>query len=541
MSAEAEHVRPRVLVTDKIAAEGLRLLDSVADVDQRVGLDPAELVTVISGYDALIVRSETKVTADVIRAGLHLRVIARAGVGVDNIDVAAATNSGVIVVNSPTGNVGAAAEHTIAMLLALARQIPDAVASLRAGKWERSRFVGVEVRGKTLGVIGLGKVGLGVARSAMGMGMRVTAMDPYVSPDFAEQMGIELADLDSVLSKADFLTAHTPLTPATKNVISAEQFQKMPRGSFVLNVARGGVVDEAALLAALESGHIAGAALDVFTVEPPTADEIGKKLLAHPKVIATPHLGASTKEAQITVAIDVCEQTAEILQGGAPRAAVNAPLILPEDLAKLRPFVALVEKLGLFYRQWYRKQSRRFEITYDGEVAEGDTYPLRVALIKGLTETISEDRVNFVSANTVAKRHGIEITERKSNSPQQYANLITLRGLDGSDEQILSGAVTWGQERVVRVDGYTTDFAPSGAILLCKNQDRPGMVGKVGVILGDAGVNINSMNVGPLNLGAGPQGEALMILSVDREISAAALSAVKNTDGISDVITAHFS
>lgn len=528
--------KPRVLVTDKIARDGLQLLEPFAQVDERIGIDPAELVKIIGEYDALVVRSETKVTAAVLAAAEKMRVVARAGVGVDNIDVPAATNRGIIVVNSPTGNVGAAAEHTVAMLMSMARRIPDAVSSMREGKWERSRFVGVELRNKTLGIVGLGKVGFGVARSVMGMGMHVIATDPYTSPELARQAGIEFTDLESVLKKADFLTVHTPMTPTTKNMISTQQFAMMPQGARVLNVARGGVVDEDALLAAIESGHIAGAALDVFTKEPPSEGSAAFKLVAHPNVIATPHLGASTEEAQVTVAVDVCEQVVEVLGGGVPRAAVNAPIILPEELAKLRPYLSLVEKMGMLYRQWYRKQSLKFVLTYNGDIAEGDSFPLRVAFVKGLLRDISEERVNLVNANLVAKQRGLEIEERKLNSVQQYANLVTVHAEVDGTEQVLAGTVTWDEDRIVRLDRYETNFVPSGHILFCKNIDRPGMIGKVGTVLGSTGTNINNMNVGPLTTGKGPTGEALMILSVDRQSTPEAIAAIAATDGIFEVV-----
>ncbi len=529
-------LRPRVLVTDQIAREGLDLLAPVAEVDERPGLPPAELVTIIGGYDALVVRSETRVTADVLASAERLRVVARAGVGVDNIDVEAATARGVIVVNSPTGNVAAAAEHTIALLMALARHVPAATASLKAGKWERSRYVGVEVRHKTLGVVGLGKVGLGVARRAQGLEMRVVATDPYASPDLAAQHGIELTTLEAVLRRADFLTIHAPLVVSTRGLIGADELALLPVGARVLNVARGGLVDEESLLAALEAGHVAGAALDVFASEPPASGSMSQRLIAHPRVIATPHLGASTEEAQVTVAIDVCEQVAEILAGGLPRAAVNAPMILPETLAELRPYVALIEKMGRLSTQLHPGPLQRFEVTYSGGLAELDTRPLRAALVKGLLESVSETRVNLVNAALVARQWGLEIVEHQSTAAGPYANLVTVRDGAGG-EHTLAGSVAWGDERIVRVDRYTTDFSPCGVILLCRNIDRPGMIGRVGTILGNAGVNINHMDVGPID-GANSGGEALMILNVDREVPDDALAAVRATPGITDVMAA---
>jgi D-3-phosphoglycerate dehydrogenase / 2-oxoglutarate reductase len=527
-----ENAKARVLVTDNVSADGLSLLYEVAEVDKRLGIAPADLRAIIGQYDALVVRSETRVTADIIEAAEHMKIIARAGVGVDNIDVEAATNRGIMVVNSPTGNVAAASEHTVALLLSLARHIPAANDSLKAGKWERSKLVGVELRNKTLGLVGLGKVGLGVARAALGLGMRVVATDPYASPDIASQYGIELTSLEVVLPRANFLTIHAPKTAATMGMIGSKELALLPQGARVLNVARGGMIDEAALLEALNSGHIAGAAIDVYPTEPPPADSLSTKLIAHPHVIATPHLGASTEEAQVQVAIDVCEQVVEVLKGGLPRAAVNVPLIVPDEMARLRPFITLAEKLGRFYTQRHHKQQQRFELIYEGDIADADTMPIRAALIKGLAESVSESHVTLVNANLIARQRGLEIKEIKSNRPVQYANLLTLRAIADGEEQVLAGAITWEEERIVRVDGYTTNFVPQGDILLCTNLDRPGMIGKVGSILGDAGINVNNMNVGPRTPDKNQQGVALMILSLDRTATSESLAAVRATDGI---------
>jgi D-3-phosphoglycerate dehydrogenase len=528
--------RARVLVTDKLAREGIAILQGAAEVDERVGIAPADLLNIIGDYDALVVRSETRVTAEILAGAERMRVVARAGVGVDNIDVDAATSRGIIVVNSPTGNIGAAAEHTVALLLALARHVPEATASLKAGKWERAKFVGVEMRNKTLGIIGLGKVGMGVARRALGLEMRVVATDPYASPDMAAKMGVEMTTLEDVLARADFLTIHTPLVASTRGIIGAPELALMPTGARVLNVARGGLIDEAALLDALESGHLAGAALDVFAAEPPAPESATARLIAHPKVIATPHLGASTEEAQVTVATDVCEQVVEILGGGMPRAAVNAPMILPEQLAALRPYVSLVEKLGKMYTQLHPGPLRRFDLTCLGDIADLDMRPLRAALIKGLLESVSEARVNLVNADLLAKQWGLEIAEHHSTTtPGPYVNLIALRASSEPDDSSLAGSVSWGAERIVRVDHYTTDFAPQGAILFCRNNDRPGMIGKVGTILGNADVNIAHMDVGPLVQGNTPRGEALMVLNLDSPAPEAAIEAIRTTEGIFDV------
>ncbi len=533
---------PRVLVADPIAREGLAPLVNVATVEEHTGLSADRLTQIIGDYDALIVRSETRVTAQVIEAGERLRVIARAGVGVDNIDVEAASRRGIVVVNSPTGNIAAAAEHTVALLMALARHIPEANSALRAGRWERSRFVGTELRGKTLGIVGLGKVGAEVARRAGegGLGMRLVASDPYASHETARKLNADLVALDDLLAQADFLTIHTSLTASTRGLLGERELSLMKPAARIVNCARGGVVDEQALLAALDAGQLAGAALDVFTKEPPEPGSAARALIEHPRVVATPHLGASTEEAQVQVAVDVAEQVAEILRGGAARAAVNAPMILPETLRQLQPWVALVEKLGRLYTQLHPGPLQRAELVIGGEIAQYDTRPLTAALIKGLLESVSEARVNLVNAPVLAKDWGLDVVESRSTTPEQYTNLVTLRvpaSGDTTTHSQLAATITWGEERIVRVDQYATDFVPQGHILFCHNVDRPGMIGRVGTILGDAGVNIGHMDVGPV---AGPHsrrgeatgGEALMVLSLGDAVPDDAIARVRATPDI---------
>lgn len=538
--------KPRVLVADPVAREGIAALAGVAQVEERTGLGPERLAQIIGDYDALIVRSETKVTAPVIEAGTRLHVIARAGVGVDNIDVEAASRRGIVVVNSPTGNIAAAAEHTVALLLALARHIPEANAALRAGRWERSRFVGTEIRGKTLGIVGLGKVGAEVARRAGegGLGMRLVASDPYASPETARKLNAELVALDELLAQADFITLHTSLTASTRGLLGERELALMKPTARIVNCARGGVVDEEALLAALEAGRLAGAALDVFTKEPPEPGTAARGLVEHPRVVATPHLGASTEEAQVQVAVDVAEQVAEILRGGAARAAVNAPMILPETLRQLQPWVTLVEKLGRLYTQLHPGPLQRIELVIGGEIAQYDTRPLTAALIKGLLESVSEARVNLVNAPVLARDWGLDVVESRTTTPEQYTNLVTLGvpAADGTAPNQLAATITWDEERVVRVDQYATDFVPQGHILFCRNVDRPGMIGRVGTILGDAGVNIGHMDVGPV---AGPHsrrgqstgGEALMVLSVGDAVPEEAIERIRATPDIFGITT----
>jgi D-3-phosphoglycerate dehydrogenase / 2-oxoglutarate reductase len=547
--------RPRILVADPIAAEGVAYLRGFAAVDERHGQSAEALLEIIPRYDALVVRSETKVTAPLIAAGARLRIIARAGVGVDNIDVKAATRQGIVVVNSPLGNINAAAEHTVALLLALARHIAPANASLRAGHWERAKFVGAEVRGKTLGIVGLGKVGAEVARRAGdgGLGMRLIAADPYAAPETARKLNVELMTLEELLPQADFLTVHTALTGGTRGLLGAAELAALKPTARVINCARGGIVDESALLDALNAGKLAGAALDTLTKEPPGDDATLRALIEHPRVVVTPHLGASTEEAQVSVAMDVAEQIGEVLRGEAARAAVNAPMILPETMRQLQPWMALVEKLGRLYTQLHPGSLRRAELSVSGEIAQYDTRPLTAALIKGLLESVSDAHVNLVNAPTLAREWGLELAENRSTSAEQYANLVTLRvapdGIEAADgaetpsnePNELSATLTWGAERVVRVDQYATDFEPSGHILFCHNLDRPGMVGKVGTVLGAAGVNIGRMDVGPVApLGGGKRratngGEALMILSLDDAVPDDALERIRLTDGIAGV------
>ncbi len=539
---EQPSARPRVLVADPIAAEGLAVLRAQAEVDVQTGLEAARLGAIIGGYDALVVRSETKVTAAIVDAGARLRVIARAGVGVDNIDVDAASRHGVVVVNSPTGNIAAAAEHTVALLMAMARHIPAANAALRGGKWERSRFVGSELRGKTLGVVGLGKVGGEVARRCGegGLGMRVIATDPYAAPETARKLNVEMVSLEELLPQVDFLTVHTVLNTGTRGLIGAEELAQLQPTARVINCARGGVIDEAALLAALDSGQLAGAALDVFSQEPPAPGSTAHALIEHPLVIATPHLGASTEEAQVNVAVDVAEQVVEILRGGAARSAVNAPLILPETLRQLQPWMALVEKLGRLYNQLHPGALRRADLIIGGEIAQYDTRPLTAALVKGLLEPISEAHVNLVNAPVLARDWGLEIIESRSTTPEQYANLVTLSvpadgAHDAQPAYQLAATITWGEERIVRVDQYATDFVPSGHILIAHNVDRPGMIGRVGTILGDAGVNIGHMDVGPIagaHAARADGGEALMVLAVGGVVPPDAIERIRLTEDI---------
>lgn len=550
----------KILITDKVAHEGVEYLQTQlpdAQIDERYGLSPEQLQAAIGEYHALIVRSETRVTADILAAADKLKIVGRAGVGVDNIDTEAATRRGIMVVNSPTGNIIAAAEHTMAMLFSLARHVPEANASIKGGKWERSRFMGVELRNKVLGVVGLGKVGMAVARRAQGLEMQIIAFDPFVSPEQARKNGVTMLSLEEVLQQADFITVHTSLTSGpngTRGLIGEHELKLLKPTARLINCARGGVINEAALLTALNEKRLAGAALDVFSQEPVRDDETLKQLLAHPNIVATPHLGASTEEAQVSVVLDVTEQIVSVLRGGFPRAAVNAPLILTETMKVLQPYMDLLEKMGRLYTQLQPGPLHKVEISYSGEIASYDLRPLQAALIKGLLESISEAHVNMINAQVLAKEWGLEIIEQKSTIPEQFANLVTLRVFDANgyassfagkpgsgDEhvEVLSGAVLHGEPRIVRVGRYWTEFVPEGYILFCRNMDQPGMIGRVGMELGKAGINIRHMDVGPSARSArrhyDPQTKpdtALMVVSVDDPISDSTLDEISKAGDI---------
>ncbi len=527
--------RPRILIADPVAQEGIDLLRTVGRVDVRTGLKPGEIIAAIGDYDALVVRSETKVTRPVIEAGRRLSVIGRAGVGVDNIDLDAATERGVVVVNAPQGNTVAAAEHTVALLLALARHLPRADASMREGKWDRKALLGTEVRGKTLGIVGLGKIGSEVARRAVAMEMRVLGHDPFVPEDRLRAIGVEAAPLEQVIKESDFITVHPPLTASTAGMIDREELAMMKDGVRLINVARGGIISEAALADAVKSGKVAGAAIDVFTQEPPAPDN---PLLGDPRIIVTPHLGASTAEAQERVALDVAEQIVEILQGKPARYAVNAPMLGAETLQVLAPYMAAAEQVGLIATQLVTGTLTAIEIDYYGEIADHDIAPLRAAVIRGLLRPISEENVNIVNASLIAQSRGWNIDERLRSSHEVYHNLIHLKVGTSDSEVSVGGTVEHGQPDIVILNGMDVDLVPEPGICLlaCDNEDRPGMIGKVGTLLGNADINIRSMQVGRRSR----RGRALMIIAVDECPTAEQVQAVEAIDGIYNVRLVRF-
>jgi D-3-phosphoglycerate dehydrogenase len=502
----------RILVSDPVAEDGVEYLRKHAEVDVKTGLKPEDLIRIIPEYDALVVRSETKVTAPVIEAGSRLQVIARAGVGIDNIDVPAATRKGIVVVNAPTGNNIAAAEHTIGMMLALARNIPQANGSVKGGAWQRSRFMGVELRGKVLGVVGLGKIGTEVARRAQGLEMQVIVYDPYLSAEHARRLGLEALALDELLARADFVTFHVPLTPQTKGLVGVEQLRKMKPSARLINCARGGIIDEAALVEALDNGIVAGAALDVFTQEPLPPDS---PLLKSDKLIVTPHLGGSTFEAQVGVAMDAAEQIVAVLNGQSARYAVNAPVILPEAAAILQPYMELIGKLGNIATQLSEGQLLSIEVTYAGEISGFDTSPLKAMAIKGLLQPVLDEPLNLVNAPVIAKSRGLKVVERKTDEVANYSNLVTIQLDTERSSHVVSGTLMFGEPHLVRVDKYWLDVALTGGhMLFSYHRDRPGMIGHVGSVLGDSDVNISFMAVGRL----APRGEALMAIGVDEPV-----------------------
>lgn len=518
----------KVLVAEPIAEEGLDILRKQAEVDVSLGLKREELISIIGEYEALLVRSETKVTAEVIEAGERLHVIARAGVGVDNIDVDSATRRGIVVVNAPAANTISAAEHTIGLMFALARHIPQAHAHLSGGAWLRQNFLGVEVKNKKLGIIGLGNVGSEVARRVKGLQMRVIAYDPFISPDYACNLGVELVSLETLLKESDFITLHLPLTLGAKGIIGAKELSIVKPSVRLINCARGGLIDEEALLQAIEEGRVAGAAIDVFTQEPP----MDNPLLKCKDIIVTPHLGASTAEAQTGVAVDVAEQVVAVLQGQPARYAVNAPLIPPEVLSVLAPYIEVASGVGRVVAQLAEGQMSSIDIGYDGEIANYDLTVLKAAVLGGLLEGISDERINIVNANFIAQRRGLGVTEHKNPGCENYTSLITVSLTASAGVTIVAATVIRGELHIVRVNDYWIDLVPKGGyFLFSDHQDRPGLIGAVGMITANADINISSMQLSRLK----PRGQALMVLELDEPLGEEQIQQILS---IPDVYTA---
>ena len=545
--------RLRVLVADHLSEDGITLLKSEPglEVDVKIGLSPKELAEVIGPYDGLVVRSSTKVTAEVIAKANRLKVIGRAGVGLDNVDAEAATKRGIIVMNVPAGNTISTAEHTMSMIMALSRRIPQAYASLRGGAWERSKFVGTELFGKTLGIIGLGKIGAEVAKRAQAFGMRIMAHDPFLSSERAQQLEIQLTDARTIYAEADVITVHTPLTVETRHLIGAAEIASMKKGVRLVNCARGGIIDEVALHQAIVSGHVAGAALDVFEQEPPKPDH---PLLQLEQVVAVPHLGASTQEAQLNVAIEVAKQVADALLGRGIRNAVNMPSVDASTLQVLQPYIRLAERLGSLAAQLSGGKIVEIRVTFVGEVTNHDTSPVTLAVLKGVLAPMVGENVNYVNASLIAAERGITVVEAKASRMDEFANLVMLEvrsdssahpggdslgvvarepsgSRDNGDTLTLQGTLSARREpRLVKIDRYFVEVALDGYLLILKNEDQPGLIGQLGTLLGESMINIAGMSNGRDK----PGGTAITVVSIDNDVPPTVLEQVKQLRHVLD-------
>ncbi|MHB2019553.1 MAG: phosphoglycerate dehydrogenase [Candidatus Xenobia bacterium] len=522
----------RVVVADPLPDAGLAPLREVCEVVVNQKWSAEQLKAELATAEALLVRSATKVTAELLAAAPKLRVVARAGVGVDNIDVKACTQRGVIVINSPEGNTVSAAEHAVALILSMARHIPAAHGTMKAGQWKRTQFVGTELYKKSIGIVGLGKIGREVATRLASFNARILAYDPYLTEQVAREMNVEKMELDPLLEQADVVTIHVPLTAETQNLIGKPQLARMKQGARLVNCARGGLVDEMALYEALQSGHLAGAALDVFATEPPPGDS---PLLTLDNIVLTPHLGASTEEAQLRVAEDVVDQLREIFSGRPARSPVNFPTLPPEQMAALQPFLFLGEKMGLLLAQLTEGAIQSVDIQYSGEISKLKVAPVTNAIVKGLLSPTVGETVNYVNAPLVAQERGIRVVEAKTSELRDYLTLLQVRIKTDREEKFCEGTLFGTSDtRIVNLDGYRVEVVPSGYKLLTWQQDRPGVVGRVGTLLGEIHVNIAEMQVGRTKRGE----SAVMVLSVDDAVTREQLEAIRKLDGIEDARTA---
>ncbi|MEA3560354.1 MAG: phosphoglycerate dehydrogenase [Candidatus Omnitrophota bacterium] len=520
----------KVLVSDALSKKGLEILKKgkKLKVDVKTGLSPQELKKVIKDYQGIIIRSKTKLTADIIDSAKLLKVIGRAGVGLDNVDVAQATKRGIIVMNAPGGNSISTAEHTMSMLLALSRNIPQANASLKRHEWDRKKFMGVELYGKTLGIIGLGRIGSEVAKRALSFGMEMIAYDPYCSIEKAKELRIKLGGLKELFTQSDYITVHTPLIKETRHLIGEKEIKLMKKGVRIINCARGGIVDEKSLLKALKTGRVAGTAMDVFEKEPP----LNSPLLKIDNVISTPHLGASTEEAQVNVAIDIAKQVADALLGRGIRNAVNMPTIPKEIFKVIQPYISLAEKMGSLQMQLIEGRPQRLKVTYSGEVINFDLAPITIALIKGLLEPVLPGRVNYVNAPLIAKERGIEIVEIKSSASLDFSNLISLEIETDKRKSSISGTLFGKNDpRIVVIDGYYVDAVPSGYMIITFNEDRPGIIGRIGTVLGENNINIAGMTFGRRK----KAGRAITVINIDSPVSDDLLKKIKKFKWIKEI------
>ncbi|MFZ5908267.1 MAG: phosphoglycerate dehydrogenase [Nitrospirota bacterium] len=519
----------KVLVSDNISIKCVDILKNAGlRVDVRTGMSPDELKACIGEYHGLIIRSATKVTADIIEAAKNLKVIGRAGSGLDNVDKTAATKKGIVVMNTPGGNTITTAEHTIALLVSLARQIPQATMSMKSGKWEKKKFMGVELFNKTLGVIGIGNIGSQVAKRMQAFSMNIIAFDPFLSEEKAQEMGVEKVSLPDLFKRADFITVHTPLTPETRNLINKEVIKTMKPGVRIINCARGGIINEKDLYDALVEGKVAGAALDVLEKEPPE----NNPLLALDSVITTPHLGASTKEAQENVAIAVAEQVVDYLVHNTIRNAINFPSIPSDQVAKLNPYINLAERLGCFAAQMFEGGVTEITIEYQGDAADIDTAPVTIAALKGFLTPILEETVNFVNAPLIARERGIEIRESKSTDQGDYQSMIALR-INAKKKTSYFAGTLYGKKdpRIVFVDNFKVEIIPEGELLFMYNNDKPGVIGNIGSLLGKNKINIARMHFGRET----PGGTAISVISIDSPASPDLLKKIQKMPNILSV------
>ncbi len=515
----------KILALDNLQQVGIDVFSREGiEVDVKGKMTPEELAGVISNYDAVVVRGATKATAASFENATRVKVIGRAGSGTDNIDKQAATKKGVVVMNTPGGNTVTTGEHAIAMMMALARQIPQATASMKAGKWEKNKFMGTELTDKVLGIVGLGAIGKVVAERALGLKMAVVAFDPYVSKEDAARLGVETASLEEVYRRSDFITFHTPLTPETKGMVNAASIAKMKDGVYLVNCARGALVNEADLLGALQSGKVRGAALDVFSTEPPPPE---MPLLAHPNVVLTPHLGAATTEAQEKVAVLIAEQICDFLKKGTIRNSVNFPSVAGELLPTLKPFLSLGERLGAFHGQLVQEPVKELKVEYHGEAGKLATAPVTISVLKGLLQYQTEE-VNLVNARMVAEERGIKVTETKVPKAEEYASLIRVSVVTDKGESSVSGTVFGSAPRVVRIQGFSIEAELSGGILMLQNQDVPGVVGRIGTFLGEKGINIAGLQLGRKEVG----GTAVSLINVDNAVPENVLAQMRKLPNI---------
>jgi D-3-phosphoglycerate dehydrogenase len=516
----------KILVSDNLSERGVNILrDAGFEVDVKTGMSPEKLKSVIGQYSGIVIRSATKLTSEIIDAAEKLRVIGRAGSGLDNVDRAAASKKGIVVMNTPGGNTITTAEHTIAMMFALSRKIPQATASMKDGKWEKKRFTGVELYNKTLGIVGLGQIGKQVAARAQGLEMNVIAYDPFLDEEQAKDMGVENVSVEEIFRRADFITFHTPLTAETRNMVNSESIKTMKKGVRLLNCARGGIINEADLLKALESGHVAGAALDVFETEPPGDNP----LLKHEAVICSPHLGAATGEAQVNVAVAVAEQIVDYLKHGTIRNAVNFPSIPQDQVPKLQPYIKLAEGLGSFATQVFGSGISEVTLEYRGEAAELNMEPVTIAALKGMLTPVLEETVNFVNAPFIAKERGIGVKETRSADAGDYHTVLNVILKSRKNSMSFSGTLFSRRDpRIVAVDGFPVEIIPEGTILFIKNNDKPGVIGALGTLLAGYGINIAWMHFGRESAG----GMAMSVVAVDAAVNDTQMDELKKLPNI---------